>query len=60
MTAPAVRCDQCGQLMLDANLHIRSCPNQDPVELARLILDGGAYLDAHAEVVARAFLEGQR
>lgn len=58
---PYVLCDACGQSMpatvFGMNDHIRQCPEQNPRRIAELILDRGDYLDGHAEIVARAYLE---
>lgn len=58
--SPYPICDACGEGMpgtvFGMNDHIRKCASQDPAALARLILERGDYLDAHAEIVARAYL----
>ena len=50
-------CEHCGETYTDPNQHVRACPNQDPIAIAHTILNGGEYVDAQAEIVARAYLE---
>lgn len=51
-------CPACGDRIINPGAHLERCTGILPVrELARLIVSGGAFTDADAVRVARAFLD---